>query len=134
MLIKILYISKNTTLRCYTKLDFNVTYRFGHNSGISLPFLFKVGSKCPYLKGVLRRQPVCRFGSNRFYHLKSTQPQPVVRSSPVFGLFAVAWTGPANTNEEEQVRSEKTLLAPRPLSLEILLAPRPLSLALRNHH
>ena len=41
------------------KLDFNVTYRFGHNSGICLPFLFKVGSKCPYLKGVSRRQPVC---------------------------------------------------------------------------
>ena len=40
------------------KLDFNVTYRFGHNSGICLPFLFKVGSKCPYLKGVSHRQPV----------------------------------------------------------------------------
>src|SRR6202034_3009417 len=40
------------------KLDFNVTYHFGHNSGICLPFLFKVGSKCPYLIGVSHRQPV----------------------------------------------------------------------------
>ena len=40
------------------KLDINVTYRFGHNSGICLPFFFKVSSKCPYLKGVSHRQPV----------------------------------------------------------------------------
>src|SRR6202034_3987899 len=58
VVIKILYISKNATLRCYMKLDFNVTYHFGHNSGICLPFLLKVGSKCPYLEGVSHRQPV----------------------------------------------------------------------------
>src|SRR6202044_659371 len=91
-------------MRCGSRSDFVITYRFGHNSSNFGPILFKLGSKCADSLGVSRGQPVAfKTGCNRFIGpvfliLQSTQPQPAVRSSSVFGLFSVAWTGPLNTS------------------------------------
>ena len=47
-------MSKNTSMRYCTKLDFGVTCRFGHRTCNSGPFLFKIGSKCAHYWDVLR--------------------------------------------------------------------------------
>ena len=58
MAIEVIYMSKNTTIRHHTKLDFAVTYYFGHSTCISGPLLSEIGSKCAYLEGVSHEQLV----------------------------------------------------------------------------
>ena len=47
-------MSKNTSTRYCTKLDFGVTYPFGHRTCNSGTFLFNIGSKCAHYWDVLR--------------------------------------------------------------------------------
>ena len=52
MVIIYLYISENTSTRCRTKLDFDVTYRFGCKTCNSAPLLLKIGANEVYSRGV----------------------------------------------------------------------------------
>ena len=103
MVIEVLYMSKNATTRHRTKSDFAVTYCFRSSTCISGLFLFKIGSKCADFCGVPKsncnRLKTVRlrvvFGG--LFILKSMQPQPPVRFSPVSVVFSVHATGPSNT-------------------------------------
>ena len=79
-------------MRCWTKSDFAITYHFGHISSISGPFLFEIGSKCAHFWG---------YHVDNWFKLVQLRCLKACnhncRSSPVFGLFSVLWTGPLNT-------------------------------------
>src|ERR1700721_1353974 len=111
MVIKIIYISKNTCMRCRASLRFTVTYHFGHRTCNSEPILLKIVSKDAHFLGVYygmlnRFEPVfigpVRGGFYRFLFSKGSNCN---RSGPVqigsvrsgFGLFPVHRTGPSNT-------------------------------------
>ena len=83
-------MSKNTSTRYCTKLDFGVTYRFGHRTCNSGPFLFKIGSKCAHFWDVLRTGSVAS-GFKQFFISEKLELQLMVQffavrsgSVPVF--------------------------------------------------
>ena len=125
MVIKIIYISKNTSMRCRASLRFTVTYHFGHRTCNSEPILLKIVSKDAHFLGVYygmlnRFEPVfigpVRGGFYRFLFSKGSNCN---RSGPVqigsvrsgFGLFPVHRTGPSNTTDwhsgEQQISSPR---------------------------
>jgi hypothetical protein len=101
MVIINLYISKNTSKRCCTKSDFDVTYYFGCKTCNSAPFLLKIGANEAYFRGVSvsilnRLQPVfigpVRSGFYRFFFSKRPNRNRSgsffsVRSGPVSTFF-----------------------------------------------
>ena len=110
-MIKFIYISKNTSMRCRASLSFTVTYHFGHITCNSEPILLKIVSKDAHFLGVYygmlnRFEPVfigpVRGGFYRFFFFKRFE---LNRSGPVqigsvrsgFSLFPVHRTGPSNT-------------------------------------
>src|ERR1700734_417146 len=122
MVIKIIYISKNTSMRCRASLRFTVTCHFGHRTCNSEPILLKIVSKDAHFLGVYygmlnRFEPVfigpVRGGFYRFLFSKGSNCN---RSGPVqigsvrsgFGLFPVHRTGPSNTSGCVLCKIEKT--------------------------
>ena len=78
------------------KLDFAVTYCFGHNTCNSGPFLLKICSKDAYLRGVhsgsLNQLKLVFIGSEQFFHpgmpeLQLTVQFFAVQSSSVAVFF-----------------------------------------------
>src|ERR1700733_8328876 len=111
MVIKIIYISKNTSMRCRASLRFTVTYHFGHRTCNSEPILLKIVSKDAHFLGVyyvmLNRfeqvfiSPI-KYAFNRFLFKKGSNSNP---SGPGqigllwfrFGFFSVLKTGTSNS-------------------------------------
>ena len=80
-------------MRCRTKLDFAETYRFGHNSCNSGPFLLKMCLKCANFKGYYFAQPVA-IGLNRSGCVVWKACNHNHRSSPVQFLVFFRLHGP----------------------------------------
>src|ERR1700734_2678531 len=96
MVIKIIYISKNTSMRCRASLRFTVTYHFGHRTCNSEPILLKIVSKDAHFLGVyygmLNRSLSVRFEAVfiGFYFQKvRTATGPVRFKSVRFGPVSV---------------------------------------------